>query len=75
MYGSCGTLDGCRKKDASCLENLLRSYMFYLAFENSNCDGYITEKFWRTLKLNIVPVVMGGIGESVYQTILKRLRG
>ena len=35
-------------------------YWFYLAFENSNCPDYITEKLWRVLDLNIVPVVMGG---------------
>jgi hypothetical protein len=31
-----------------------------LAFENSNCPDYITEKLWRILDSNIVPVVMGG---------------
>ena len=36
------------------------NYYFYLAFENSLCDEYITEKFFRTLKFNTVPVVMGG---------------
>ena len=35
-------------------------YWFYLAFENSNCPDYITEKLWRILDSNIVPVVMGG---------------
>ena len=33
--------------------------LFYLAFENSLCDDYITEKFFSTLKLNIIPVVLG----------------
>ena len=33
--------------------------MFYLAFENSFCDHYVTEKMWRWLKKDIVPVVMG----------------
>ena len=36
------------------------NYYFYLAFENSLCDEYITEKFFRTLNYNTVPVVMGG---------------
>ena len=35
-------------------------YWFYLAFENSNCPDYITEKLWRILDMPIVPIVMGG---------------
>ena len=31
--------------------------MFYLAFENAVCKGYVTEKFWN-LKHLIVPVVL-----------------
>ena len=34
---------------------------FYLAFENSHCQDYITEKFWRALDKGIVPIVMGNI--------------
>ena len=37
-----------------------RDYKFYLAFENSNCMDYITEKFFDTgLQQNILPIVMG----------------
>ena len=46
--------------NAYCYEGLAESYWFYLAFENSICNDYITEKFWRTLDLKTVPVVMGG---------------
>ena len=35
-------------------------YKFYLAFENALCPDYVTEKFFRTLKLPVVPIVMGG---------------
>jgi hypothetical protein len=43
-----------------CKEYLVSEAKFYLAFENSVCDEYITEKFFDTLKHNIVPVVLGG---------------
>ena len=38
---------------------LATHYMFYLSFENSLCDDYVTEKLWGWLKRDIVPVVMG----------------
>ena len=43
---------------------LERDYMFYLAFENSICVDYVTEKLFRTLELDVVPVVMGGANYS-----------
>jgi glycoprotein 3-alpha-L-fucosyltransferase len=36
-----------------------KNYFFYLAFENSLCTDYITEKFWLSLQLDVVPVVLG----------------
>jgi len=43
-----------------------REYMFYLSFENSLCDQYITEKFWSRLKMNVIPIVLG---QGNYSTI------
>ena len=40
-------------------DNLADEYNFYLAFENANCRDYITEKFWRSLRTGVIPVVMG----------------
>jgi len=60
VYGSCGTLKCSRGDDHWCQRMLTKTYKFYLAFENSNCRDYITEKFFRTLRSDVVPIVMGG---------------
>ena len=45
IYGECGSRIRCPKRgDYSCKPQLLRKSKFYLAFENSNCREYITEK-------------------------------
>jgi hypothetical protein len=41
-------------------EKIESEYKFYLAFENSICTDYISEKFFYTLRYNIVPIVFGG---------------
>ena len=37
---------------------LFNSYFprFYLSFENSFCAGYVTEKFYKALSIDIVPI-------------------
>ena len=35
------------------------NFKFYLAFENSDCDEYITEKLWRSLMAGMIPIVRG----------------
>ncbi len=50
VYGACGVLQCPRNVDKSCDALLSRRYKFYLSFENSNCEYYITEKFfWNAL--------------------------
>ncbi|KAJ8019491.1 Alpha-(1,3)-fucosyltransferase 4 [Holothuria leucospilota] len=57
-YGKCGETQ-LPWDDNEAVENTLKKYHFYLSLENSCCNEYITEKFWRTLDLGVVPVVMG----------------
>lgn len=34
-------------------------YKFVIAYENSVCEDYITEKLWRPLILGVVPIYFG----------------
>ncbi|KAI9553630.1 hypothetical protein GHT06_021552 [Daphnia sinensis] len=60
--GQCGGRDECpREKNADvCYDLIEQTYKFYLAFENSICVEYVTEKFFEMMGRNIVPVVFGG---------------
>lgn len=44
IYGQCGDFDNTTSDQF--FETLAQDYRFYLAFENSNGIGYITEKFF-----------------------------
>lgn len=57
VYGRCGDLK-C-PTDPPCQATFGKTYYFYLAFENSQCREYATEKFYDALRLNLVPVVLG----------------
>ncbi|CAH1783686.1 unnamed protein product [Owenia fusiformis] len=59
IYGRCGNYS-CPKDRVDCLSYLSENYMFYLAFENSDCVDYVTEKVWDNALLhNMIPVVRG----------------
>jgi len=62
VFGACGDLV-CSKEgehhSEDCSNKLQRDYRFYLSFENSFCSGYVTEKFYKGLSLDIIPVVLG----------------
>ncbi|KAK6032795.1 fucosyl transferase [Ostertagia ostertagi] len=57
IFGACG------KRSLNKVEahrTIRENYKFYLAFENSNCHQYITEKFWiNALRNDAIPIVMG----------------
>mmetsp|Transcript_26613 Transcript_26613/g.30725 ORF Transcript_26613/g.30725 Transcript_26613/m.30725 type:complete len:492 (+) Transcript_26613:388-1863(+) len=60
------SLSSCLKKgtpppgvDVKNKSAVLEKYMFYLAFENSRSDDYITEKFGEALASRVIPVYYG----------------
>lgn len=71
VYGGCG--DDFKKAcpghfGADC--PLIDQYLFYLSFENSNCEEYVTEKlWWNAYHKNAIPIVMGSSRDS-YKKLL-----
>ena len=55
IYGQCG--QACPSGD--CRAQIARRVRFFLAFENSVCRDYVTEKMFDTLRHDVVPVVLG----------------
>ena len=53
IFGQCGSVT------SSPEDELWKRYRFYLAFENSHCKDYITEKFFKVLDHEVIPVVRG----------------
>ena len=41
--------------------------IFIVAFENSFCSDYITEKFWSCLLYGNIPIVLGGLSDTDYK--------
>jgi alpha-1,3-fucosyltransferase len=65
QFGTCGDLT-CEQNEFDCLKEVERKYKFYLSFENSLCEEYVTEKFFNALKYSIVPIVYGERGGGDY---------
>ena len=69
IYGGCYTMK-CEMNHTAflstneCYGLLDSTYKFYLAFENSFCNDYVTEKFYDILSRRIIPVVLGGANYS-----------
>ena len=66
IYGKCGNHTCFPKFSRKCEHLLNTTYKFYLAFENSLCPEYITEKVWLRLKEDVVPIVLGGAEYDKY---------
>lgn len=54
IYGKCG-----QECPTKCLQIVGNEYKFFLSFENSVCDQYITEKFFKILQYDTIPIVLG----------------
>lgn len=60
IFGRCGTKECPRGSMKECLRLVETDYYFYLSFENSFADDYVTEKLLNGLNHYAVPVVLGG---------------
>eukprot|EP01062_Namystynia_karyoxenos_P025829 TRINITY_DN20234_c0_g1_i1.p1 TRINITY_DN20234_c0_g1~~TRINITY_DN20234_c0_g1_i1.p1 ORF type:complete len:510 (+),score=114.14 TRINITY_DN20234_c0_g1_i1:85-1530(+) len=49
--------------DPAELDRLLCSHLFHLAYENTHCRHYVTEKYWRAIAHGAIPVVNGPRGD------------
>lgn len=66
IYGACGNKGCGRDQIDYCLGLVERDYYFYLAFENSYSEDYVTEKLITALDHYAVPIVLGGADYSRY---------
>jgi alpha-1,3-fucosyltransferase len=69
-YGPCGSHRCARhnlySSDPKCYDLLESTYKFYFSFENAICPDYVTEKFFKVMAYDIVPVVYGGADYTQY---------
>lgn len=66
IFGPCGYGNLTCAQNEECHAYIESDYYFYLAFENSFCEDYVTEKVLTALKHYTVPVVYGGADYSRY---------
>lgn len=66
IFGRCGNME-CKTYDLDeCYAAIETDYYFYLAFENSCHEDYVTEKVLHGLRHYTVPIVYGGANYSRY---------
>lgn len=72
IFGKCTNTQPCPKRmDYECEKETHKKYKFFLSFENSLCEDYITEKFWGRLASpsHYIPVAIGGTSMDQYTRI------
>jgi hypothetical protein len=63
-YGECGNLDCPRNAECN---KIVSKYRFKIAFENSNCRDYVSDKFYSAIAYNLIPIV-NWKGEQIVDT-------
>jgi alpha-1,3-fucosyltransferase len=66
IYGKCGLLKCAKTKTDECGKMIDSTYKFYLAFENSLCADYVTEKFFDKMNKYVIPIVYNGAEMSKF---------
>lgn len=66
IYGTCGNMGCPRDQIDHCLGLVEKDYYFYLSFENSYSEDYVTEKLMTALDHYAIPIVLGGADYSRY---------
>ncbi|XP_034833165.1 alpha-(1,3)-fucosyltransferase C-like [Maniola hyperantus] len=64
IYGKCGTMTCPKSETHTCFKKIEDDYYFYLSFENSFAEDYVTEKLLVALKNYAVPIVFGAANYS-----------
>lgn len=66
VYGTCGPLKCSRDNESECFDLIKKKYYFYLSFENSFSEDYVTEKLLNAVWNDAVPIVYGSANYSRY---------
>lgn len=69
VYGKCGPLKCDRSKEKDCNQMLKEQYYFYLSFENSFSEDYVTEKLLNAVENDAVPIVFGAANYTRYNKV------